>query len=190
VRAALVTDRDGVELNRFLNFFTEVVLFDATFWKDVTPRKLGFLLRDFPAKNIAVFNLTYLKPEQAALFIRYGARSYFDLSGSGSFWKGLRTVLQGKRYIAPAVRRALEEVPDGMGDVRLDTTGRMEDVKLLIFKGLRTRDIADLLRLSIKTVENHKSALFVMYGVRSSLELFRQCFLLGELNREQLAVSS
>jgi DNA-binding NarL/FixJ family response regulator len=187
VRVVLVTDKDGKELNKYMNYVTEAVLFDATFWQEVTPRKIGFLLNDFPDKNIAVFNLTYMKPEQAALFIRYGARSYFDASGSGSFWKGLKTVLRGKRYITPSVRKALEDMPDSTQDLRLDPTGRMEDVKLLIFKGLRTREIADSLRLSIKTVENHKTALFAAYGVKSALALFRQCFLLGELDKTLLA---
>jgi DNA-binding NarL/FixJ family response regulator len=186
VRVVLATDKDGRGMNKYLNYVTEVVLFDATFWNEVTPRKIGLLLNDFPDKNVAVFNLTYLKPEQAALFIRYGARSYFDVSGSGSFWQGLKTVLKGKQYITPSVRKALEDMPDGKQDLRLDTTGRMEDVKLMVFKGLRTKEIADLLRLSIKTVENHKTALFATYGVKSSLALFRQCFLLGELDTSLL----
>jgi DNA-binding NarL/FixJ family response regulator len=187
VRVVLATDKDGKDLNRFMNYFAEVVLFDATFWQDISPRKIGFLVKDFPDKNIAVFNLTYLKPEQAALFMRYGAKSYFNMSGSGSFWQGLKTVLKGKQYITPSVRRALENLPDDMPELRLDTTGRMEDVKLLIFKGLRTKEIADALRLSIRTVESHKSALFIAYGVKSSIALFRQCFLLGELDKGLLS---
>jgi DNA-binding NarL/FixJ family response regulator len=187
VRVILVVDKDGKELNKRLNYVTDVVLFDATFWQEITPRKIGFLLRDFPDKNIAVFNLAWLKPEQAALFIRYGARSYVDMSGSGSFWRGLKAILRGKQYIVPSVRKALENMPDSAQDLRLDTTGRMDDVKLLIFKGLRTREIADHLRLSIKTVENHKTALFATYGVKSSIALFRQCFLLGELDKTLLA---
>jgi DNA-binding CsgD family transcriptional regulator len=188
VRVALVTDKDGKELNKYMNYFAEVVLFDATFWQEGTPRKIGFLLKDFPDKNIAVFNLTYLPPDKASLFVRYGAKSYFDMSGSGSFWRGLKTVLRGKQYITPSVWRAIENLPDAPPELRLDPTGRGEDVKLLIFKGLRTREIADTLRLSIKTVENHKTALFAAYGVHSALALFRQCFLLGELDKAALAV--
>jgi DNA-binding NarL/FixJ family response regulator len=187
VRVVLVTDRDGRELHKYLNYFVEVVLFDATFWQEGTPRKIGFLLRDFPGKNIAVFNLTYLRPERAAMFVRYGAKSYFDMSGSGSFWRGLKAVLRGKRYITPSVWKAMEELPDTAAEPRLDSTGRGEEVKLLIFKGLRTKEIADTLRLSVKTVENHKTALFAAYGVHSALALFRQCFLLGELDKAALA---
>jgi hypothetical protein len=91
----LVADKDGKDLNRYMHYCTEAMLFDATFRQDISPRKIGFPVKDFPDKNIAVFNLTYLCPEQAALFVRYGAKSYFDLSGSGSFWRGLKTVLRG-----------------------------------------------------------------------------------------------
>jgi DNA-binding NarL/FixJ family response regulator len=177
----LVTDKEGKELKRYMNYVTDVVLFDATFWQDVSPRKIGYLLKSFPDKNIAVFNLSYLRPEKAALFVRYGVKSYFDLSGSGSFWKGLKTVLRGRRYITPSVWRALEDLPDGMPEVRLDMTRRMEEVKQLICKGMRTKEIADMLGLSVRTVDIHKSALFAAYGVNSSIALFRQCFMLGEV---------
>jgi hypothetical protein len=45
VRVVLLTDKDGRELNKQMNYFAEVVLFDATFWQDISPRKIGFLLK-------------------------------------------------------------------------------------------------------------------------------------------------
>jgi hypothetical protein len=91
----LIADKDGKDLNRYMNYVTEAMLFDATFRRYISPRKIGFPVKDFPDKNIAVFNLTYLRPEQAALFVWYGAKSHFDMSGSGSFRRGLKTVLGG-----------------------------------------------------------------------------------------------
>jgi DNA-binding NarL/FixJ family response regulator len=76
------------------------------------------------------------------------------------FFQGICSKLRfWNNSITPSVRRAIENLPDAMPELRLDTTGRMEDVKLLICKGLRTKEIVDMLRVSIKTVENHKTAL-------------------------------
>jgi DNA-binding NarL/FixJ family response regulator len=181
------TNKEGRDLNRIINqFYPALILFDASFFEEITARKIGLLLKDLPGQNIAVFSFTYIPPERAVSFLLYGAKSYLDFSGSGSFWHGLKMLIRGKDYIIPAVRAAYENLPDVFPELRLDTTGRQEDVKLLICRGKRTEEIADILNVSIKTVENHKTALFQSYGVKSALELFRQCFLLGELDDENL----
>jgi DNA-binding NarL/FixJ family response regulator len=181
------TNKEGRDLNRIINrFYPALILFDASFFEEITPRKIGLLLKDLPGQNIAVFSFTYIPPERAVNFLLYGAKSYLDFSGSGSFWHGLKTLVRGKDYIIPAVRAAYENLPDVFPELRLDTTGRQEDVKTLICRGKKTKEIAAMLRLSVKTVENHKTSLFASYGVRSSMELYRQCYLLGELDDENL----
>jgi DNA-binding NarL/FixJ family response regulator len=179
------TDKEGRDLNRIINrFYPALILFDASFFEEVTARRIGLLLKDLPGQNIAVFSFTYIPPERAVNFLLYGAKSYLDVSGSGSFWHGLKRLITGREYIIPSVRAAYENLPDVMPELRLDTTGRQEDVKTLICRGKGTEEIADILKLSVKTVENHKTALFHSYGVRSSMELFWQCYQLGELDKE------
>jgi DNA-binding NarL/FixJ family response regulator len=166
--------------------YPDLILFDAIFFEEVTARKIGFLVNDVPGLNIAVFNFAFMRPEKAVYFLLYGAKSYVDVSGSGSFWRGVKGIVQGKEYITPAVREAYENLPDVMPEVRLDPTGWQEDVKRLILMGKKTKEIAAILKVSVKTVEDHKTALFESYGVSNVLELFRQCFLLGELDKEKL----
>jgi DNA-binding NarL/FixJ family response regulator len=187
VRYVCYTGKEGKELYRVINgMYPELVLFDASFFEESTARKIGFLLKEVPGLNIAVFSLVSVRPAKAVYFLLYGARSYVDVSGSGSFRRGLKQIVCGKEYVTPAVREAYYNLPDVMPNVRLDPTGRQDDVKHLIFMGKRTKEIAAILKVSIKTVEDHKSALFKSYGVSGVLELFRQCYLLGELDREKL----
>jgi DNA-binding NarL/FixJ family response regulator len=187
LRFVVGTNKEGRDLNRIINqMYPALILFDASFFDEITARKIGLLLKDLPGLNIAVFSFTYIPPERAVNFLLYGAKSYLDLSGSGSFWYGLKKLTRGKDYVIPAVQTAYENLPDVMPELRLDTTGRQEDVKLLILRGKKTKEIATMLRLSVKTVENHKTALFAAYGVKSALELFRQCFLLGELDKNTI----
>jgi DNA-binding NarL/FixJ family response regulator len=188
VRGALGTALEGDELNRLINEVKPLtILFDASFCAETTPRKIGLLLRDFPYLNIAVFSLNYIQPEKAANFILYGAKSYFDLSGSGSFWRALKLVVKGKQYYTPAVLAAYENLPDVMPEVRFDATAKQEDVKTLILKSYKDKEIAETMGISIKTVEYHKHLLYGKYGVKSALELFRACYLNDELDREKIA---
>jgi DNA-binding NarL/FixJ family response regulator len=187
VRGVVGTALEGDELNRLINRLKPLtIFFDASFYEDITARRIGLLLRDFPYLNIAVFSLNYIRPEKAVYFKLYGAKSYFDLSGSGMFWRALKLVVKGKSYVTPAVQAAYENMADVMPDMRFDTTAKQEDVKLLIFKGYRAKEIAGIMGVSEKTVEFHKRALFGKYGVESALELFRACYLNGELDRAQL----
>ena len=96
-----------------------------------------------PGLNIAVFSLVSVRPAKAVYFLLYGSKSYVDVSGSGSFLRGLKQLVCGKEYVTPAVREAYYNLPDDMlNDVRLDPTGRQEDVKHLIFRGKKTKEIA------------------------------------------------
>jgi DNA-binding NarL/FixJ family response regulator len=183
LRYVIGTDKEGKELNRLINqMYPALILFDASFYGEITARRIGLLLKNMPGLNIAVFSFVFIAPERAVYFLLYGARSYLDLSGSGNFWRGLKMLVQGREYVIPSVKAAYDNLPDCMPEVRLDTTGRQEDVKLLILRGKKTKEIAAVLSLSVKTVENHKTALFENYGVKNALELFRKCFLLGELD--------
>ena len=67
----------------------------------------------------------------------------------------LRTVLRGERFVSEALRRTLEgRQDDGGGQSRL--SARELQVISLIGAGLGTREIADNLSLSVKTVETHR----------------------------------
>jgi DNA-binding NarL/FixJ family response regulator len=188
VRDVIGTDFEGKELNALINRVKPIlILFDAMFFEEATARKIGLLLKDFPYLNIAVFNLNNIRPEKALYFLLYGAKSYFDLRESGSFWRGFKTVARGRSFVSPEVNRALDNLPDAMPEIKLDATVRQEEVKRFIFRGFKAAEIAKCMGISIKTVEFHKAAIFAQYGVETVLEFYRVCVLSGEINKEILS---
>ena len=68
----------------------------------------------------------------------------------------LRTVLRGERFVSESLQRSLEarRAADGAPSSRL--SARELQVISLIGRGLGTREIADNLSLSVKTVETHR----------------------------------
>ncbi len=68
----------------------------------------------------------------------------------------LRTVLRGERFISDALQSSLARRKDEDGEQKSRLSARELQVISLIGHGLGTREIADNLSLSVKTVETHR----------------------------------
>jgi DNA-binding NarL/FixJ family response regulator len=77
----------------------------------------------------------------------------------------IRSVLEGKTYISPGIAgRVLEGYRDGHKTLKtkstLDTvTKREKEILKLLAEGYQNKEIADLLYISVKTVEKHRANL-------------------------------
>jgi DNA-binding NarL/FixJ family response regulator len=190
LRRVMATNKGGRDLNRLISMLNpELILLDAVFYLDTTPRRVGLLLKDRPDLNIAVINVNSYEPERLVDFLRFGARSVIDFNcGLSTFRRGIKAVLHNQDYISPNVDEAYLNLPDDIPELKPDVTARQEDVKRLILNGKKGHEIADILGIGIKTVETHKRALFETYCVKNSTGLFKQCFLLDEIHREDFSL--
>jgi DNA-binding NarL/FixJ family response regulator len=68
----------------------------------------------------------------------------------------LRTVLRGERFLSDTLKRSLETRREVEGGPSSRLSSRELQVISLIGRGLGTREIADNLSLSVKTVETHR----------------------------------
>jgi DNA-binding NarL/FixJ family response regulator len=68
----------------------------------------------------------------------------------------LRTVLRGERFVSESLKKNLETRREVDGGPSTRLSGRELQVISLIGRGLGTREIADNLSLSVKTVETHR----------------------------------
>jgi DNA-binding NarL/FixJ family response regulator len=167
----------------------ELILFDTAFYLDTTPRRIGLLLKDRPDLNIAIINFNSYQPERLVDFLRFGARSVIDFNcGLSKFRRGIKAVLRNQDYTSGNVEEAYENLPDDLPELKVDVTARQEDVKRLVLDGMQNREMAIVLGVSVKTVEAHKKALFESYCVKNGAGLFKQCFLLNEIHREDFSV--
>jgi DNA-binding NarL/FixJ family response regulator len=80
----------------------------------------------------------------------------------------LDAIRGGQRWLSRAVRRRLEATPavQSFSD-RAPLTPRQREVLQLIAEGNSTRDIAQQLRISVKTVETHRAQLMDRLGIRN-----------------------
>jgi DNA-binding NarL/FixJ family response regulator len=71
----------------------------------------------------------------------------------------LRTVLRGERFLSDTVKRTMGDRRGDDADPGSRLSGRELQVISLIGQGYGTREIADRLSLSVKTVETHRLAI-------------------------------
>jgi DNA-binding NarL/FixJ family response regulator len=130
-----------------------------------------------PATRILV--LTMHDDEEYVLqMVRAGASGYLLKEGAAAeLLAGIRALKAGKKYFGSEAARALAEAyqrdSDRPGDPYGTLTDREREVFQLVVEGKTNAQVADVLCISPKTVDNHRTRLMEKLGVHSTAELVR-----------------
>jgi DNA-binding NarL/FixJ family response regulator len=109
--------------------------------------------------------------------LRAGARGYLLKDcAQEELSRAVATVASGSTYLSPSisdvvVRDYIERLGAAGGDPVADLSGREREVLQLLAEGCSTRDIANALHLSNKTVETHRQQLMRKLDLHSVAEL-------------------
>lgn len=144
--------------------------------------------RDFPKTRVLVLT-QYDDKEYVFPIIEAGAAGFISkVAASSDLVAGIRAIYQGDSYLSPSVTRLLvEDRQYGVGgqaghDPYERLTDRERDVLKLVAEGHTTREIADILVVSSKTVEGHKTNLMAKLGIRNRIELVKYALRRGIIN--------
>jgi DNA-binding NarL/FixJ family response regulator len=122
--------------------------------------------------------LLFLSMHSSTVYLREA----LDAGGAGYVLKSsaveeLRTaiqkVLKGQTYVAPSLERARAEGAAGPGGSSAPLTERQREVLQLIADGRGNKEIAGILKVSVKTVEFHRGRIMNRVGVHTVAELIR-----------------
>jgi DNA-binding NarL/FixJ family response regulator len=136
------------------------------------------ICKEFPRTKVLVLT-QYDDREYVFPVIEAGACGFVSkLAASTELTSGIRSVYHGDSYLSPSVTTLLvEEYRHGAGRVSHDLydqlTARERDVLKLIAEGYTTEQIADMLVVSSKTIEGHKTNLMAKLGVHNRIELVK-----------------
>jgi DNA-binding NarL/FixJ family response regulator len=109
--------------------------------------------------------------------LRAGADGYVMKTAlADTLMRAVDAVLAGEVYVGPAVRSALLRRATGGADDpgRPSLSPRELEVLRLVAAGKGTREIAELLNRSVKTIETHKQALKLKLAADTPAQLLRQ----------------
>jgi DNA-binding NarL/FixJ family response regulator len=124
-----------------------------------------------------VFLTMHAEPGLAAAAMRAGASGYvLKLAAGEELLMALHQVLHGRSYVTPSL--GAHYLRGQVGALH-DLTPKQREVLRLVGTGLRSKQIAAQLGLSVRTVEAHKYTIMQILDVHSTLELVRRSEELG-----------
>ena len=137
------------------------------------------MCKEFP--QIKVLALTQYDDEEYVFpIIEAGASGFVSKKAASSdLASGIRSVYQGDSFLSPSVAKLMVEEYQQRSNIlnRQDPyeklTDREREVLKLVVEGYTTREIADMLIISGKTVEGHRTALMSKLGIRNRLDLVK-----------------
>ena len=156
----------------------DLLLLDLGLGDEFSLSALPQLREDFPALKILV--LTSMAEELfAERALRAGADGYVTKSALGqTLLQAVDNVIAGGIHLSPALsgallRRAAGRSASPSGGSEPELSPREVEVLRLVAAGKSTREIADTLNRSVKTIETHKQALKAKLGAETPAMLVR-----------------
>jgi len=135
--------------------------------------------REFPRAQVLVLT-QYDDKEYVFPVIEAGASGFISkVAASSELAQGIRSVYRGDAYLSPSVAKLLVEDYRHTAGGRVahdpyeQLTDREREVLKLVAEGYSTQEIADMLVISPKTVEGHKTKLMAKLGIHSRIDLFK-----------------
>lgn len=113
--------------------------------------------------------------------LQFGVRGYvLKSSDEAILLEAIRSVAMGNRYFDPSIRKiALKEQKDNPSASFPSLTRREKEILHLLTLDYSSKDIAEKLFLSNRTVDNHRTHLLQKLDVKNSASLIKKAMELG-----------
>lgn len=125
----------------------------------------------FPETRVLVLSM-HDETIYAERLLAEGAAGYImKQAATDQLINALRTVLRGQIYLSEAMQLRLAERSDPAATPRSRLSARELQVINLIGRGVGSREIANSLSLSVKTIESHRAAIKRKLGLATNAQL-------------------
>lgn len=153
----------------------DVILLDIILPKMSGTEAAKILKKTYPSSRILVFSA---ESSESAIYelLKIGIDGFVSKTSPGKeIAAAAECVGNGSQYFGMDTSRILENIRIAEGPNQKDTmfTQRELEVIELCCQGLLSKEIADRLCLSPRTIDNHKGIIFKKLGINNSVELVR-----------------
>lgn len=162
---------DGAELvDTALKFPADIILMDISMPKMNGFAALEKLLHHRPQTKVIILSM-HSEPEYVDAVKLAGARAYIQKDAPSELLiQIIQDVASGKSYFPANPQRGSKAIFSSINPME-NLTRREREIFYLVVAGRSNKQIAQLLSLSAKTVENHRSNIFKKLKVASTVEL-------------------
>ena len=135
--------------------------------------------KEFPDTKILVLT-QYDDKDHVFPAIQAGANGFVSKTAASSeLALGIRAISTGESYLSPSIAKLFVEdyqrvaMTDDINDPYEQLTDREREILKLVVEGYKTRQIAEMLNITPKTVEGHKTSLMKKLGIDNKLDLIK-----------------
>jgi DNA-binding NarL/FixJ family response regulator len=173
VDGAFASAREAIRTRRSVR--PNVVVMDLPVAMKTGPQTIAHVKRRWPGASVLVLSAS--RDARTIESARTAGADGYVLKNDrrAELFTAIRSLAAGKHYISPSAleepaRRNGRAAPQAMlgTDSAGLLTNREQEVVTLIAEGYRTREMAQMLSVSAKTVERHRTNLMRKLGVRSA----------------------
>ena len=165
---------EGIRQARALN--PDVVVMDVMMPGMNGLTALRYLLEDNPAARVLMLT-QYGNKEFVLPLLEAGAAGYvLKQAADTDFVKAIRAVNEGNSYLYPPIARLVLEAfmaGEDAADPERRLTPREREILILIAQGYTNKEIANLLYISPKTVDVHRTRMMAKLGLHNVAEIVR-----------------
>ena len=176
---------EAMELVR--DFRPNLMLLDITMPDGGGFEVLDQLTKKYPEIKVIVLTV-HEAGEYAIRALREGAAGFLPKSAASTeLEQAIQTVVRGETYISPETsRKTLLEYGKGVTkrDLLASLSPRQREVLRLIAEGKTTKQIAQVLEISVKTVETHRAQLMERLSIHDVAGLVRYAIIVGLIEVE------
>ncbi len=162
----------------------DIVLLDISMPDMTGTEAARILIRDFPGVKIMLLTMhdsaKYIVPA-----IQSGVHGYMLKNvDRNTLVKGVRELYTTGRYYSPQIADKLVQHMRTYEQSSFVVTDREKEVLQLIFEGYTTKEIAEQLHISPRTVETHRKNMLERSGAKSSAHLVHMALKMGILSMQ------
>lgn len=143
------------------------------------------LSKSHPEVNVLMLSM-FANEEHIVQALRQGASGYLVKDAAASELEiAIQTVARGDQYLGNSIdaARVQRHLETPGGGTPLDClTPRQREILQLVVEGNKTREIAEILTVSVKTVETHRAQLMDRLGIRDVAGLVKYSIRVGLLS--------
>ncbi|OUL36645.1 DNA-binding response regulator [Nostoc sp. T09] len=161
----------------------DVVLMDIAMPEMNGLEAAAHVVKEFPQVRVIMLSM-HANEEYVLQALRIGAMGYLlKDAGISELEVAIRAICQGETYLSPAVSKHvvanyLQRVSDESSSLT-QLTSRQREILQLIAEGRSTKEIAELLYISVKTVETHRMQLMKRLDIHDVAGLVRYAIRMG-----------
>lgn len=141
------------------------------------------IMRDHPGMRVVILSM-YANEEYVIQALRAGASGYLlKDAGTAELEVAVRAAARGETYLSPAIsRRMIQDylqLVGGEGGALEQLTPRQREVLQLVAEGHSVKEMAQILQVSVKTVETHRAQLMERLDIYDVAGLVRYAIRVG-----------